>query len=169
MPNNATDSAPMPPQAKRRATTEQRLRDALDRLLHRASDPSTRPVRSKLTVAALAREAGVGRNAIYANHRSLIVELLRAHEQHPHPAPPADPATDLPGASTDWRAAAAELRMQNQLLATENAALLKRAMDAEHAAEQAERKSARLTAELRRMQQPAPISPRPSPSDVPES
>lgn len=165
MPNNAADSAPMSPQAKRRATTEQRLRDALGRLLYRASDPSTRPDRSKLTVAALAREAGVGRNAIYANHRSIIVELQRAHEQRLHRAPPAEP----PGATTDWRAAAAELRVQNQLLATENAALLKRAMDAEHAAEQADRKSARLTAELRRTQQPAPIHPRPSPSDAAES
>ena len=165
MPNDAADSARISPQAKRRATTDQRLRDALGRVRDRSSEPSAGAERSKLTVAALAREAGVGRNAIYANHRSIIVELERAQEQRPRSAPAADPQSD----TTDWRAAAAELRVQNQLLATENAALLKRAMDAEYAAEQAERKSARLTTELRRMQQPTPIHPRPSPSDVAES
>ena len=58
------------PQARRRARTEARLREALARLLH---DGSRRP-----TVAALAREAGVGRNAIYANHRTILDELRQA-------------------------------------------------------------------------------------------
>jgi hypothetical protein len=58
------------PQARRRARTEARLREALARLLH---DGSRRP-----TVAALAREAGVGRNAIYANHSTILDELRQA-------------------------------------------------------------------------------------------
>ena len=55
------------PQARRRARTAERLREALARLLR---DGSRRP-----TVAALAREAGVGRNAIYANHNTILDEL----------------------------------------------------------------------------------------------
>jgi hypothetical protein len=50
------------PQARRRARTAERLREALAHLLR---DGSRRP-----TVAALAREAGIGRNAIHANHRT---------------------------------------------------------------------------------------------------
>jgi hypothetical protein len=53
----------MTPQAKRRAATERRLRDALDRLVGRTAEPAGASNRSKLTVVALAREAGVGRNA----------------------------------------------------------------------------------------------------------
>lgn len=34
----------------------------------------------RLTVATLAREARVGRNAIYTNHRSMIDELRRASD-----------------------------------------------------------------------------------------
>ena len=58
------------PQARRRARTAERLREALARLLR---DGSRRP-----TVAALAREAGVGRNAIYANHNTILDELRHA-------------------------------------------------------------------------------------------
>jgi hypothetical protein len=35
----------------------------------------------RLTVTALAREARVGRNAIYANHRSILEELRHASRQ----------------------------------------------------------------------------------------
>jgi hypothetical protein len=160
MSNDPLDPVAMPPQAKRRAATEQRLRAALDRLLC-PSDPSGAPDRARLTIAALAREAGVGRNAIYANHRGIIAELQSVIDQRPPPAPKASPSAEV----TDWRAAAAELRVQNQRLATENAALLKRVLDAEHNAAQAEKKNARLTAELRRMQQPATLQPRASPKD----
>ena len=58
------------PQARRRARTAVRLREALAHLLR---DGSRRP-----TVAALAREAGIGRNAIYANHRTILNELRQA-------------------------------------------------------------------------------------------
>ena len=58
------------PQARRRARTAERLREALAHLLR---DGSRRP-----TVAALAREAGIGRNAIYANHRTILNELRQA-------------------------------------------------------------------------------------------
>ena len=47
-----------------------RLREALAHLLR---DGSRHP-----TVAALAREAAIGRNAIYANHRTILNELRQA-------------------------------------------------------------------------------------------
>jgi hypothetical protein len=60
-------------------------------------------------------------------------------------------------AVTDWRAVAADLRGQNQLLATENARLLKRALDAEQAAARAEKQAAALRAELRKTREPGRV------------
>jgi len=61
--------------------------------------------------------------------------------------------TENTRAATDWRAVAADLRGQNQRLATENAALLKRALHAEQAAARAEKQAAASRAELRKAQQ----------------
>jgi hypothetical protein len=112
-----------------------------------------------LTVAALAREAGVGRNAIYASHSEIIAELQRVIDQRA----PQVPSAKSPAQGTDWRAAAAELHAQNRRLATENAVLLKRMLDAERTADRAEKKAARLTAELRKVRQPAPLHSRSKP------
>src|SRR3546814_16946236 len=57
------------PQARRRAKTDARLREALAGL---AGNPSAEP-----TVAALARAAGVGRNIIYTHHAG-VLDGLRA-------------------------------------------------------------------------------------------
>ena len=108
------------PQQKRRDATRQELKAALARLV-----ASGHPRR--LSVAVLAREAGVGRNAIYANHADVITELRRAAME----LVSAQPVMEKAPTVTDWRAVAADFRGQNQLLATENARLLKRALDAE--------------------------------------
>jgi hypothetical protein len=130
------------PQQKRRHATAAQLRAALDRLF--AVDHRGRP-----SVAELAREAGVGRNAIYSNHRDVIAELQRAVSQRVVPA-----VTKQIPAATDWRIAATDLRVQNQRLATENAALLKRALDAEQTTARAEKQAAALRTELRKAQHP---------------
>ena len=143
----------MTPQVKRRVATERRLWDALDRLVARVAEAAGVANRCKLTIVALAREAGIGCNAIHANHREITPELQRAIEQCPPPAPIARLRAD----SSDCRAAAAELRAQNQLITIDNAALLKRVLDAERAGDWAEKKNAMLTAELRRMQQPTQL------------
>ena len=132
----------IPPQQKRRDGTAQRLRAALARLLAQERG-------AKLSVAALAREAGVGRNAIYVNHRDVIAELLEA----------ASHRTDATVASkeapeTDWRAVATELKEQVRGLATENARLLRRAQDAELATARVEKRAAKREAELRALQSP---------------
>ena len=61
------------PQARRRANTDTRLREALGVL---AKDPSTAP-----TVAGLARAAGVGRNIIYTHHAGVLGALRELQSQ----------------------------------------------------------------------------------------
>jgi hypothetical protein len=134
------------PQQKRRDATREELKAALARLV-----ASGHPRR--LSVAVLAREAGVGRNAIYANHADVIAELRRAAGERGL----AQPVMEKPSAVADWRAVAADLRGQNQLLATENARLLKRALDAEQAAARSEKQAAALRVELRKTGEPVRV------------
>jgi AcrR family transcriptional regulator len=136
------DKTGVTPQQKRRDATALRLRAAMARLLAQKGG-------TKLSVAALAREAGVGRNAIYVNHRDVIAELLQtgSHE--------IDETVASKGApETDWRTVAAELREQVRGLATENARLLRRVQDAELAAARAEKRATKLDAELRALRSP---------------
>jgi hypothetical protein len=132
------------PQARRRARTAERLREALARLLH---DGSRRP-----TVAALAREAGVGRNAIYANHSAILDELHRAATRHGDSRLESDTDRGL-----EHRRVIAELKDQLRQLATQNAALLKRALDAEAKAARLDRRAAQLTREIDEMRRPVPL------------
>jgi len=118
------------PQARRRARTAERLRGALARLLRDGSHCAT--------VAALAREAGIGRNAIYANHRTILDELRHAVTRC---------GTDSQAKSDadrglEHRRLIGELKNQLRQLATQNAALLKRALDAEAKAARLDRRTA---------------------------
>lgn len=61
------------PQARRRANTDARLREALGVL---ANNASTAP-----TVAGLARAAGVGRNIIYTHHAGVLDALRELQSQ----------------------------------------------------------------------------------------
>lgn len=132
------------PQARRRARTEARLREALARLLHDGS--------RRLTVAALAREAGVGRNAIYANHSTILDEL-----RHAATRPGADAQLESDAdRGLEHRRVIAGLKNQLRQLATQNAALLKRALDAEAKAAQLDRRASQLTREIDEMRRPVP-------------
>lgn len=136
------DKTGITPQQKRRNATALRLRAAMARLLAQEGG-------AKLSVAALAREAGVGRNAIYVNHRDVIAELLQtaSHEIDATVASKQAP-------ETDWHAVTTELRGQLRGLATENARLLRRAQDAELATTRAEKRATKLDAELRALRSP---------------
>lgn len=136
------DKTGMTPQQKRRDATAQRLRAALARLLAQERG-------AKLSVAALAREAGVGRNAIYVNHRDVVAELLQAAS---HRIDATVASKEAP--ETDWRVVTTELREQLRGLATENARLLRRRQDAEQATARAEKRAAKLDAELRAQRSP---------------
>ena len=81
----------------------------------------------RLTVATLAREARVGRNAIYANHRSMIDELRRASDRKIVPEKLAAWEDKL----AQQRTLIQVLQIEERRLATENAVLLKRILDAE--------------------------------------
>jgi hypothetical protein len=78
---------------EKRQDSAARLREALDRLIEgRASHPAHQRG-YRLTVASLARESGIGRNAIYSNHRDLLDAL--ASLRRPSRPPPLD-KTSLP-------------------------------------------------------------------------
>jgi Family of unknown function (DUF6262) len=131
------------PQARRRARTEARLREALARLRHDGS---------RLTVAELAREARVSRNAIYANHGAILAELRRAATRQGA----VSKAESNADCARNKRRLIAELKSQLQRLATENVALLKRALDAEASAARLDRRITQLSRELDQMRRPIP-------------
>ena len=93
--------------------------------------PSLRGGPYRLTVATLSREAGVCRNAIYTNHRGILEALAEAGK---HRAVP-DPLTALDRKLAEQRAVIAALQFQLRRLATENAGLLRRVVEAERRAE----------------------------------
>lgn len=125
---------------KRLAQTHRKLREALDRLIQGASDPALHGERDHFSVARLAREAGVARNAIYTNHRSIIDVLRQAAAEQQMPCRLESWQDKL----AQQRAVIDTLTMQQRRLATENAALLKRALAAEALAERHRRQHARL-------------------------
>lgn len=141
----AAETDPVTPQARRRARTDTRLHEALAGL---ASDPVAAP-----TVAALARAAGVGRNIIYTHHACVLDELrdLRAKRAV---------ATDaIADHADETRLALRGAESRLLALATQNAGLLKRAVEAEQRAERLERRNAQLVQELDRTRRPVPIRP----------
>lgn len=141
------------PQEKRRRKTEQHLRAALERLVAmKPNHPSLRAGTYRLTVTALAREARVSRNTIYASHRSIIEALDRAARQHRWAGRP-----DHDEKVIELRRLTEQLQRQRQALATENAALLKRAIDAEQLADRLKKQNARLVRELAAAHRPAPL------------
>ncbi len=105
------------PHDRRMQATAEKLRAALDRLAG-GSDGSPTADR-RLTVAALAREARVGRNAIYANHRDILDELTRVRQRQPVPSRIAAITDKV----AEQRAAVDAMQCQLRQLATENAGL----------------------------------------------
>lgn len=133
------------PQARRRAKTDARLRAALAGI---SGNPSAEP-----TVAALARAAGVGRNIIYTHHAGVLDALRALQSQR------AGANETAAGEADRTRSALRDAEARNTALATHNASLLKRAVDAEQRAERLERRNAQLVQELDRMRRPVPIGP----------
>ncbi|GLT00312.1 hypothetical protein GCM10007897_16960 [Sphingobium jiangsuense] len=149
-----TDDERHAPQQKRRQFTEQRLRAALGRLV--AGKPRRKSLRNtayRLTVSVLAREANVSRNTIYTNHRSFVDELA-GQAGRPDTAVPRSRARN---AHQDRRLIA-ELRSNIRDLASQNAALLKRAIDAEKQARHLAARNASLTSEIATLRVPAVLS-----------
>jgi len=137
------------PHDRRMQATAEKLRAALDRLTRGAGERSDASMQ-RLTVAALAREAGVGRNAIYANHRNILGDLARARQRQRVPRRIASMDDKI----TEQRAVIDDMQRQIRQLATENAGLMRRAIESERRADRAERRSAQLTKEVDTLRRP---------------
>lgn len=157
----ARDASRMPvlnPYERRRQETDRKLRDALDRMVKGTPrDASLQQRRYQLSVASLAREAGVARNAIYTNHRSMINALRQAAQQRVVPSKLESWEDKL----AEQRAVIEVLKTEQRRLVTENAALLKRAIDAETTAARHERQNVRLLKERDDARRPISLVPRP--------
>jgi chromosome segregation ATPase len=143
---NGTDDL-TPPQ-RRHARTKAKLRAALETL---SSDPA-----ATVTAAAVAREAGVGRNVLYVGHTDILDgiraisdgrEAARTNQEH------------------NTRTGALKIQhLESKLasLATENAGLLRRAREAEIKLERAEKHNGQLRQQLSEAHRPVRLHPEPS-------
>ena len=148
-----TDRTPAPnPYEKRRAATDRKLRAALERLIEQRPSHHALQNGYRLEIATLAREAGVGRNAIYTNHRS-IIDALKLAAARPQPKA----AESLEEKVIELRAVIREMQVNERRLLTHNAALLQRATCAEADAERYRRQNARLVATRGDAVRPMPI------------
>jgi hypothetical protein len=131
------------PYEERLLRTRNKLRSALERLIAgRPLDPTLRKIRYRLTVSALAREASVGRNAIYTNHRPIIEDLRHATVRDSQ-----SPRGSAKNKLDEQRALIYVMKVAERRMITENAVLLKRAMDAEAEAARHRKHNARLIVE----------------------
>jgi hypothetical protein len=146
------------PYEKRLQETDRKLRDALNRLVNGAPRNAALQERChQFSVANLAREAGVARNAIYTNHRDIIEALRHAAQQRVVPSKLENWEDKL----AQQRAVIEILKMEQRRLATENAALLARAIEAEIIAVRHQRQNARLLKERDEACRPVTIVSRP--------
>ena len=139
MAREPRSNEPSTPHEKRRLGIEQRLRAALERLVN--GTPNHRSLRGqtyRMNVSTLAREARVSRNTIYANHRSILEKLTTDHQVTKRIRPAPEQKIAELGAMID------QLQQQRQQLTTENAALLKRAIDAEEMLDRLRKQNAQL-------------------------
>lgn len=139
---------------KRMEATAGKLRAALDRLLQEGGQRSM-VAASRLTVAALAREAGVGLNAIYSNHRDILDGLNQACRRQNQ----TDQGRRVEDRISEQRSMMDEMQAQIRQLATENAGLMRRAIEAERCADRAERRSVLLTKEVDTLRRPTLLRP----------
>ena len=145
--------AKLSPYEKRLQASETRLREALERLVQGRPIHGHHQRGHRLTVAALAREAGVGRNAIYTNHRAVLEMLATA-------------AVGSVAPPSTWQEKIEELhgviramKQAERRQITQNVQLLQRARAAEAEADRLRRHNARLVAERDAALRPVSIGP----------
>jgi hypothetical protein len=135
-------AAKISPYEKRLEASDIKLRDALERLVQGRPIHPRHQNGCRLTVAALAREAGVGRNAIYTNHRAMLDALQAAAA-----AGTSRPLASWQGKLDELHATIRAMKQEERRMISENALLLQRARSAEAEAERYRRHHARLVAE----------------------
>jgi AcrR family transcriptional regulator len=133
--------------------TRRNLQDALQRLIaDQSKHPNSQKGHERFTIAALAREAGISRNAIYTNHRELLDELH-------HAALTGRPkSTGRESRLVEQQATIHAMKLNERRLITENAVLLKRAQDAEVEVARHRNHNARLIAERDAVLRPVSIA-----------
>jgi hypothetical protein len=145
------------PYEERLQRTRNKLRGALERLVAgRPIDLTLRKIRYRLTVSTLAREASVGRNAIYTKHRPIIEELRQATLQNSQ-----SPRGNVKNKLDEQRATIDAMKAAERRMITENAVLLKRALDAEAEATRHCKHNARLITERDAALRPVRIASKP--------
>jgi hypothetical protein len=155
MARKSSKKPALTPHEKRLRNTDRKLREALERLVKgMPTHPDLQKRSYRLTIATLAHEARVGRNAIYTNHRSMIDELRRASDRKIVPEKLAAWEDKL----AQQRSLIQVLQVEERRLVTENAGLLKRILEAETEAERHKRHNARLIAERDRALKPVPLA-----------
>ena len=129
-----------------------RYRAALSRLVAgKARHPVHAEKAVRITPAAVAREAGMSRNPLYARHREILQEIEIAAAA---PAPAKDLSDQLAARTAEvkeFRAAAQRHGEEKRALASENLALLHRARVAEDTIKARDRVIARLEMMLRQL------------------
>jgi hypothetical protein len=154
MARKTSKTPALTPHEKRLRNTDRKLREALERLVKGLpTHPDLQKRSYRLTIATLAREARVGRNAIYTNHRSMIDELRRASDRKIVPEKLAAWEDKL----AQQRTLIQVLQIEERRMVTENAVLLKRVLEAETEAERQKRHNARLIAERDRAVKPVAL------------
>ncbi len=144
MARKTSGTPALTPHEKRLRDTNRKLREALERLVKGLpTHPDLQKQPYRLTVATLAREARVGRNAIYTNHRPMIDELRRANDHKIVP----DKLAAWEDKLAQQRSLIQVLQLEERRLVTENAVLLKRILEAETEADRQKSHNARLIAE----------------------
>lgn len=153
MARKSSKTPTLTPHERRLRNTDRKLRDALERLVKgMPAHPDLQKRSYRLTVATLAREARVGRNAIYTNHRSMINELRCASDRKIVP----EKLEAWEDKLAQQRTLIQVLQIEERRLVTENAVLLKRVLEAKTEVERHKRHNARLIAERDRAVKPAP-------------
>lgn len=145
--------AKISPYEKRRQDSATQLREALDRLIDGRPTHAAHQRGYRLTVAALARESGIGRNAIYTNHRALLDALTAATATPP-------PAATWQDRLDELQAIIGVMKLAERQQITQNAQLLARARTAEAEADRLRRHNARLIAERDTALRAVPLVPR---------
>ncbi|WP_225011273.1 hypothetical protein [Novosphingobium percolationis] len=136
----------MTPQQRRHARTKAKLRAALEAL-------SVRTPSVPITAAAVAREAGVGRNVLYVGHTDILDDIRAVSDARTAVRDKRDDA--VRGDAIKIR----DLESQLASMATENAGLLRRAREAENRLARAEKQNAQLLQQLADARRPVRLRP----------
>lgn len=143
--------------------TQARLNDALDRLRKGCPDHPLHQRGYTLSVATLAREAGVARNTIYTSHRHTLDDLQMMVGD------PVKPTASRRDRLVELQELIEIMKQEERRLVSENALLLQRALASEAEADRHRRHNAKLIAERNIAPHAVPANRTVSPDEEPKN